>query len=268
MILASQAGDAGSIPAGCIMAKSSGEFGRLAAQYDAFRPTYPKKVISIVYGAIHSKNPVILDLGCGTGISTRQLAREKSSVVGCDIDAKMLKVALQRAKGNISYKQGSAEKLPFADAAFDAVTTFIAFHWFMNRKAINEIKRVLKPKGALCVVQPRYLQVQKDFRIILERELRRKIPKKYKISTEIVPFLVKNGFRVKMQNVRSDAKYTLNKYVDLLKSYSLWNYVPEPRRKEIEKLLKAHFRLKLQDGYIRNIKNIEVIIVKKRFVKK
>ncbi len=242
------------------VSKSSGEFGKLAAQYDAMRPSYPKKAISILYRAINTRQPIILDLGCGTGISTRQLAKNKGLIVGCDADVKMLITALQRPEKNVSYMQGVAEKLPFADGTFDAVTAFIAFHWFMNRKSISEIKRVLKPGGILYIAQPRYAAIQKDFRMILERELGHNLPKNYKISTEILPFLGANGFHAKCHTVHAGEKYRLDQYIALLQSYSLWNYVPVSRRKEISRLLRLHFRAKLQKGYIRNIKDVEVII--------
>lgn len=228
------------------MSKSSGAFGKLAAEYDSMRPTYPKKAISIVHGAINSRHPNVLDIGCG-----------------CDIDRKMLKAALKRPLKNVCYKQGSAQKLPFSNAAFDAATAFIAFHWFMNKKAIREIRRVLKPQGILFIVQPRYAAIQKDFRIILERELRRKLPKNYKTGKEIIPFLDASGFKTRKRVVKTDVKYTINPYLRLLQSYSLWNYVPMPRREEMREILKMHFRKKLRNGFIRNMKDVEVIIATK-----
>lgn len=243
------------------MTKYFGNFGKLAAKYDALRPAYPKKVISVIFDSIQARNPVILDLGCGTGISTRQLAKIKTSVIGCDIDKDMLRIARLNPKPNINYVEGSAEKIPFDNYMFDCVTTFIAFHWFMNKRAIRQIKRVLKPNGVFCIVQPRFASFQKDYRIILEKELKRKIPKRYKQSEEILPFLKQNGFNgVKRCVVKSNVKYTLDEYIELLKSYSLWNFVPVTRRKEIENLLKSYFQSKLVNEYIRNIEDIEVIV--------
>lgn len=236
-----------------------GEFGKLATQYNNMRPVYPKKIISIIQKTIPLKRPTILDLGCGTGISTRQLSNI-GIVIGCDADRKMLKVASQYLKPNISYENAKSEKLPFDNARFDAVTAFISFHWFMNKKAINEIKRVLKPNGVLCIVQPRFASFQKDYRMILERELRIKIPKKYKIASEILPFLNANDFQISCHVVKSNVTYSLPKYIELLKSYSLWNYVPISRREKIESMLKSHFKTKLRKGHIQNTKNIEVII--------
>lgn len=244
-------------------AKPFGEFGKLATQYDALRPEYPKKIISLIYEAIGVKQPTILDLGCGTGISTRQLAKNKGIIIGVDADKQMLTTASQQARSNILYKHSRAEKLPFENASFDAVTAFTSFHWFMNKKAINEIKRVLKPRGIICIVQPRFASFQKDSCVLLQKNLHCKIPKNYIRSTEMIPLLIKNGFKANKQIVESNIKYTLNHYISLLKTYSWWNYVPILRQKEIEQLLKSHFKTKMKNGYIRNIKNFEVITARK-----
>jgi ubiquinone/menaquinone biosynthesis C-methylase UbiE len=50
------------------------------------------------------------------------------------------------------YVTGSAERIPFSNNTFDAVTAFAAFHWFDNKASLNEIKRVLKPGGIFFVV--------------------------------------------------------------------------------------------------------------------
>jgi ubiquinone/menaquinone biosynthesis C-methylase UbiE len=51
----------------------------------------------------------------------------------------------------ISYVVAEVEHLPFTDALFDIVTVGTAFHWFVNKKSIDEIKRVLKDGGLFFV---------------------------------------------------------------------------------------------------------------------
>ena len=47
---------------------------------------------------------------------------------------------------------GTAEEIPLADASVDAVFVAQAFHWFDNERALAEIARVLRPRGALVVM--------------------------------------------------------------------------------------------------------------------
>jgi len=54
-------------------------------------------------------------------------------------------------KLNIEYRVSDVENLPYEDSLFDVVTLGTAFHWFVNEKAISEIRRVLKPDGILFI---------------------------------------------------------------------------------------------------------------------
>jgi ubiquinone/menaquinone biosynthesis C-methylase UbiE len=99
------------------------------------------------------KASYILDVGCGTGISTRQLIGNGFSISGCDADERMIQVAkgIQNNR-HIKYYQNHVDNLPFANTSFDAVTSFSSFHWFNTKKMMNEIKRVLKRHGPFVIV--------------------------------------------------------------------------------------------------------------------
>jgi SAM-dependent methyltransferase len=87
----------------------------------------------------------ILDLGCGDGQLTARLLKAGADVVGVDASASM--VAAARARG-IAADEASAERLPYADASFDAVFSNAALHWVRDQDAMmKEVHRVLKPGG-------------------------------------------------------------------------------------------------------------------------
>ena len=95
----------------------------------------------------------ILDLGCGTGQLAHRLRLEDAGrcVVGCDFSAGMLRQARTRDRG-VGWVQGDAMRLPFAAAAFDAVVSTQAFHWFPDRAAaLHEVARVLRRGGCLVL---------------------------------------------------------------------------------------------------------------------
>jgi SAM-dependent methyltransferase len=96
----------------------------------------------------------ILDAGCGTGGTTRELQRY-GDVVGVDLAWEALQPA--RGRGLKYLARGSIEKLPFASASFDLVTSFeVIYHLGVgnDRCAFEEMRRVLKPGGLLLVRLP------------------------------------------------------------------------------------------------------------------
>ncbi|GAA3996993.1 methyltransferase domain-containing protein [Deinococcus rubellus] len=104
----------------------------------------------------------VLDVACGTGSVARQAAQRvgASGVVSAlDLNPAMLTVARETAAPDapaIDWQQGSAQSLPFADAAFAAVTCQQGLQFFPDRLgALREMCRVLEPGGraALLVQQ-------------------------------------------------------------------------------------------------------------------
>ena len=96
----------------------------------------------------------VLDVACGTGVLARA-ARERVGpagvVVGLDRNADMLAVA-QRVGPGIEWREGMAERLPFADSAFDAVVSEFGLMFFEDRpRAVREMLRVTKPGGRIAV---------------------------------------------------------------------------------------------------------------------
>ncbi len=102
----------------------------------------------------------ILDLACGTGVVTREIARSgvsQATLTGADHSVDMLEVASRRtAEAGIEahWIEADAAKLPFADGRFDLALCQQALQFFPDRPAaLRELRRVLKPGGrvAFCV---------------------------------------------------------------------------------------------------------------------
>ena len=104
---------------------------------------------------------LILDVGCGSGIVTRDIARlTKGKVIGIDGSNDMIKVAEKVLKDykNVELRVSGAEKLPFDDNTFDVVTCNLLLMWADNpQKVVNEMARVTKPDGkVLASLEPDY----------------------------------------------------------------------------------------------------------------
>ncbi len=103
----------------------------------------------------------ILDVATGTGDLALLLAEHfpEAKIVGVDIAEAMLergkeKVTEQGLEGRVRLQIGDSEKLPFPDRQFDAVTVAFGVRNFENlRKGIQEMKRVLKPRGHVVILE-------------------------------------------------------------------------------------------------------------------
>ena len=97
----------------------------------------------------------ILDLATGTGWTSRLIARTGAKVTGADIAAELIASAKERAQAEklaINYAVGDAEKLPFADRSFDAVSsTFGVMFVSRPEAAAGEIARVCKTGGRMAL---------------------------------------------------------------------------------------------------------------------
>jgi demethylmenaquinone methyltransferase/2-methoxy-6-polyprenyl-1,4-benzoquinol methylase len=95
----------------------------------------------------------ILDVACGTGASSVGLARTGASVVALDFSAGMVEQGRRRHR-RIEFVEGDAERLPFGDDEFDAVTISFGLRNVEHPKvALAEMYRVLKPGGRVVICE-------------------------------------------------------------------------------------------------------------------
>jgi ubiquinone/menaquinone biosynthesis C-methylase UbiE len=113
----------------------------------------------------------VLDLGSGTGVVARAIARHASftgSVAGIDLSPHLVAAATRLAdaegvSARVTFQCGDARKLPFADAAFDAVVAHTLISHVSDPLAVlAEAARVLKASGTLAVFDGDYASLTFD----------------------------------------------------------------------------------------------------------
>jgi len=117
----------------------------------------------------------VLDIASGTGIVARTAARTLgggASVVGLDLSAPMLAVAHSAAKAegvSAEWREGSAVKLPLADAMFDVAFCQQGLQFFPDRPAaLREMRRILAPSGRLLLSVWREIERSPGFAVLAE----------------------------------------------------------------------------------------------------
>ena len=98
---------------------------------------------------------VVGDLGCGTGHISAALAPSVGKVIAIDESGPMLAAARERLASatNVELREGHIEALPLEDASLDVAILFLVAHFMTDpARAMQEVRRVLKPGGRLLLV--------------------------------------------------------------------------------------------------------------------
>ncbi|KAL1585064.1 hypothetical protein WHR41_06471 [Cladosporium halotolerans] len=127
-----------------------------AASYAAFRPSYPQSLYNAILAYHHGPKNFCLDLGCGTGIMTRELSKHFTRGLGTDPSPGMITQANQNSPSsqyaNLTFARGSAEtgSSHLAPSSVDAVVAAQAAHWFDYAALWPEMSRIVRPGGTLA----------------------------------------------------------------------------------------------------------------------
>ncbi|MGW1848290.1 class I SAM-dependent methyltransferase [Streptomyces sp. NPDC001966] len=127
-------------------------FDRAAAQYAAARPGYPPALFDAVEELAQRplRGARTVDVGAGTGISTRLLHERGARVTAVEPGAGMA-AELHRSLPHLPVVRGDGNRLPLATASADLITYAQSWHWTDPALAAPEALRVLRPGGALAL---------------------------------------------------------------------------------------------------------------------
>lgn len=121
-------------------------FGTDPGRYDRSRPGYPTAMVERILAA--SPGPAVLDVGCGTGISSRAFQAAGCSVLGVEVDARMADFARRRG---LEVEVAAFETWEPAGRRFDAVISGQSWHWVDPIAGTAKAARALRAGGRLAV---------------------------------------------------------------------------------------------------------------------
>lgn len=137
------------------MTDPTARFTERAADYAAHRPSYPPELIGVLAReGVLRPSDVVADVGSGTGILTGLLLAHGNTVHAVEPNAAMAAEAAARLGSNPRFHavSGRAEATGLPDASCDVVTAAQAFHWFDIDPTRRELRRILRPGGAVVLV--------------------------------------------------------------------------------------------------------------------
>lgn len=120
-------------------------FGTDAERYDRARPAYPGAVVDRIVSGSPGRD--VLDVGCGTGIASRQFREAGCTVLGVEPDQRMADFA---RRTGIEVEVATFEDWDPAGRTFDMVVSAMAWHWIDPAVGAAKAARVLRPGGLLA----------------------------------------------------------------------------------------------------------------------
>jgi SAM-dependent methyltransferase len=148
-----------------------------AERYERFRPRPPAALLELLPPLAGVDRPrLVVDLGSGTGLSTRFWAELAGEVVGIEPNEAMREFAEQATDAaNVRYVGASAYETGLPDSSADLVTASQSLHWMGPDRVFPEIGRILRPGGVFCAYQYFVLQTplwepEAEWEVVLARK--------------------------------------------------------------------------------------------------
>jgi len=127
-------------------------FSGFADLYDAHRPSPPLRLGALLARYSGTERPEVVDVGSGTGLSSRWAAQWAAHVIGVEPNDDMRALAEQRAVPGVTYRRGVGHDTGLPDACADVVLAVQALHWMEPASTFAEVARVLRPGGVFAAV--------------------------------------------------------------------------------------------------------------------
>lgn len=154
-------------------------FDGVASLYDEARPGYPAALYDDLVAL--SGIPIggrILEIGCGPGTATVELARRGYAITAVEIGVEMTARAREncRAFPKVAVENVSFEDCPLEREAFDAVVSASAFHWVSPEVKFVKSAAALRPNGSIALLWNRFPGFPRDLRVELDHIYQEEAP--------------------------------------------------------------------------------------------
>lgn len=178
-------------------------FTGFADHYDRYRPSPPEALAGLLGQFLRLEHPKrVVDLGCGSGLSTRYWAGRADAVTGVDPTEAMLAQARSVPAFGVEYRQGLSHATGVDDACADIVTCSQSLHWMDPQPTFEEVARILRPGGVFAAYDydwpPVTTEPEVDALYQECMEHSRKLEKASGVSTEVRKW-GKSGHLARMQ---------------------------------------------------------------------
>ncbi len=126
-------------------------FSGFADLYDANRPSPPRALGPLLVSYANVPRPTVVDLGSGTGLSSRWATAWAGAVIGIEPNDDMRATAGSRHTPGVTYQSGVSHRTGLDDRVADVVLAVQAMHWMEPDTTLAEVARILRPGGVFAI---------------------------------------------------------------------------------------------------------------------
>jgi SAM-dependent methyltransferase len=129
-------------------------FSGFADDYNCHRPAPPQALAALLTQIAQCPEPaLVVDLGSGTGLSTRYWVGKAERVIGIEPSADMRRIAIERSPmANLRFLDGFSHCTDLPAGGAQIVTCMQSLHWMEPRGTFEEARRLLRPGGVFAAV--------------------------------------------------------------------------------------------------------------------
>lgn len=209
-------------------------FEDVAELYDWARPTYPASLFDdLLAEAGLSAGSRVLEIGCGTGKATVDLAARELEITCVELGAQLAEIARRNLApfANVEIVTADFETWDAGDRRFDAVVAFTAFHWLDPDVGYKKAHQLLGGDGALAIVMtdhvrgdpedPFWAAVQPDYVELGVSDDERPPPRPEEVADLRAEIDASGLFlTTAVRRYLWDVSYTAGEYIAVLDTYS------------------------------------------------
>ncbi len=184
------------------------------AEYERYRLRYPAMVLDVLRERCGLKTEdVVADIGAGTGMLAELFLENGNHVMAVEPNAEMREACerLREKFAKLTVVNAAAEATTLGDASVDFISVGRAWHWFDRERAVEEFRRILRPRGWVVVVANRRSREGFSERATVYEEILKEFGRDYdtlhqrtRETDEIVPlFGETNVVRKELQGERN-----------------------------------------------------------------
>lgn len=192
--------------------KNADRFTGFSDIYDGARPRVPEYPAEIIIKYLKRRPETVVDLGCGTGLSSLVWTKFCKNAIGIEPSEDMLEKARSRKTEGLRFIKAFAHDTGLNDEITDAVVCSQSFHWMEPNTPLREVDRILKPGGIFAAIDC-------DWPPVVDAEAEMEYDKLYSKAKRLEKELgdVKNSF----------IRYDKNKHLENIKNSGYFMYARE-----------------------------------------